>query len=184
MSDEKPKTSFENFKVEIDPEKIDESVRNLSERLGQLVEQGRHMKVRLKYKGKPLMKDIPLPVLAAAQLAGFWYAGLMQAIVLNLGVKAFLEVEFIHEADGLVLEGQQRYAEGEVEAAEALYREALRMKPGDAAAHYHLGVLLRVTGRRDEAIASLSKAAAVAGHPDAARAQEALDRLQRPGKTL
>lgn len=184
MSDEKPKSAFENFRIEIDPDKIDESVRNLTDRLSQLVEQGRHVKVRLKYKGKPLMKDIPLPVLAAAQVAGFWYAGIMQALVLNLGVKAFLEVELIHEADGLVAEGQLRYAEGEVEAAEALYREALRMKPGDCAALYNLGVLQRVTGRREEATASFQKAAAVAGHPDAARAQEALDRLQRPGKSL
>ncbi len=184
MSDEKPKNAFESFKIEIDPDKIDESVRTLTDRLTSLVEQGRHMKVRLKYKGRPLMKDIPLPLLAAAQVAGFWYAGLMQALVLNLGVKAFLEVEFIHEADGLVVEGQQRYAEGEVEAAEALYREALRMKPGDCAALYNLGVLLRVTGRRDEAIAVFQKAAAVSGHPDAERAQEALDRLQRPGRSL
>lgn len=184
MSEEKTKSPFESFKIEIDPDKIDESVRSLTDRLAQLVEQGRHMKVRLKYKGRPLMKDIPLPVLAAAQVAGFWYAGIMQALVLNLGVNAFLEVEFIHEADGLVVEGQARFAEGEVEAAEALYREALRMKPGDAAAHYHLGVLCRVTGRREEAIANLERAAAVSGHADAARAREALDRLQRPGKSL
>jgi len=182
MAEDRSRNPFEAFKVEIDPDRIDESVRALTDRLAQLVEQGRHVKVRLKYRGRPLMKDIPLSVVAAAQIAGFWYAGIMQALVVNLGVKALLEVEFIHEADELVIEGQQRFGEGEVEAAEALYREALRMKPGDAAAHYNLGVLCRVTGRRDEAVANFEKAAAVPGHPDAARAADALDRLRRGDK--
>lgn len=184
MSDDKPKNPFENFKVEIDPDKIDESVRNLTDRIGQLVEQSRHIKVRIKYKGKPLTGDIPLRYFAAVEVATFWLGGLMQALVFNLAGKAFLEIEFIHEADERVVEGQKLYAEGEVEAAEAKYREALRMKPGDTSAHYHLGVLLRVTGRRDDAIASFQKAAQNPAHPDGVKAAEALDRLERGGKTL
>ena len=184
MSDDKAKNPFENFKVEIDPDKIDEAVRNLSERARQMVDQGRHMKVRLKYKGRPLTGDIPMPIFAAAEVASFWYAGLMQAIVLNLGIKTFLEVEFIHEADERTAEGVKLYMDGEVEAAEAKFREALKMKPGDCAALYHLGILLRVTGRKDEAVTVLEQAAAVTGHPDAARAQETLDKLQKGGRTL
>lgn len=184
MPDEKPKNPFENFKVEIDPDKIDESVRNLTDRIGQLVEQSRHIKVRIKYKGKPLTGDIPLRYFAAAEVAGFWLGGLMQALVFNLAGKAFLEIEFIHDADERVVEGQKLYAEGEVEAAEAKYREALKMKPGDTSAHYHLGVLLRVTGRRDEAVANFQKAAANNTHPDGLKAAEALERLERGGRTL
>ena len=178
------KNPFENFKVEIDPERIDEAVRSLAERVRALADQSRHVKVRVKYKGKALMQDIQLPVFAAAEVVSFWWAGLMQALVMNLGMKAFLEIEFIHEADEKVAEGRVRFAEGDVEAAEIAYREALRMKPNDPGALYHLGVLLRVSGRKDEAIAALEKAAAATGHPDAPRAQELLDKIRSPGKTL
>lgn len=184
MPDDKARNPFESFKIEIDPERIDESVRAFGERMRQLVEQGRHYKVRLKYKGRTIAPDIPLPYFAAAEIAGFWYVGLLQVLVVNLGVKAFLEVEFVHEADELVAEGQKLYGEGEVEAAEAIYREALRIKPGDTSALYHLGVLLRVTGRKDDAVACFKKAAAAAEHPDGARAQEALGRLEKGGKAL
>ncbi len=184
MSDEKSRNPFENFKVEIDPDRIDESVRNLTDRIGQLVEQSRHIKVRIKYKGKPLTGDIPLRYFAVAEVAGFWLGGILQALVFNLAGKAFLEIEFVHDAEGRVLEGQALFADGEVEAAEAKYREALKMKPGDTSAHYHLGVLLRVTGRRDEAVTNFEKAAANPTHPDGVKAQEALDRLNRPAKTL
>jgi len=61
----------------------------------------------------------------------------------------------------------------EIEAAEEKYREALRMKKDDGSALYNLGVLLRVTGRRDEALASFEKVAAMSGHPDAERASDA-----------
>lgn len=178
------KNPFENFKVEIDPERIDDAVRSLGERVRALAEQGRHVKVRVKYKGKPLMQDIPLPVFAAAEVVSFWWAGLMQALVMNLGMKAFLEVEFIHEADEKVAEARVRFAEGDVEAAEFAYREALRMKPNDPAALYHLGVLLRVSGRKEEAIAALEKAAAATGHADAPRAAELLEKIRSTGKTL
>lgn len=180
MADKDNRTIFEDFKVEIDPERIDEAVRQLGERTKAMVEQGRHLKVRLKYKGRPLMPDVPLPVFAAAEVAGLWTLGLMQALVFNLGAKAFLEVEFIHEATERVAEGQKLYQEGEVEAAEAKYREALRMKPGDTAALYHLGVLLRVTGRKDEARECFAKAAEDVAHADGVRAAEALERLDRP----
>jgi hypothetical protein len=45
-------------------------------------------------------------------------------------------------------------------------------------------VLLRVTGRRDEAIALLERAAKDTEHPDAAKAAEALERMKRGGRTL
>ena len=175
---------LEDFRIEIDPERIDEAVRTLSERVRKMVAQGQYTKVRLKYKGKPLMPDVPLPVFAAVEVASFWYAGLMRALVVNLAGKSFIEVEFIHDAAAKVAQGVELFMAGEVEAAEERYREALRMKEGDAAALYNLGVLLRVTGRREEAIAAFTEAAAVAGHPDAERAREALERVKRGPRTL
>lgn len=184
MADDKdPRSLFEDFRIEIDPERIDEAVRTLTERMRALVEQGRYTKVRLKYKGKPLMPDLPLPLLAAAEVASFWSVGLMRALVMNLGLKTFLEVEFIHDAHEKVAQGQELFAAGEVEEAEARYREALRMKPGDPSAHYHLGVLLRVTGRKDEALASFEKVIA-SEHALADKAREAVESMSKAKKTL
>lgn len=184
MADEPPRNIFENFNIEVDPEKIDESVRNLTAKVRELVDQGRYTKVRIKYKGKPLMKDIPLGVFVATEAITFWYAGLLRALVVNLGVRTVIEIELIHDAEEKVAEGIDHYMDGEVELAEASYREALRMKPGDTAALYNLGVLLRVTGRRKDAIEVLEQAAAAQGHADAAKAQEVLDKMKRGPRTL
>ncbi|MCK6525026.1 tetratricopeptide repeat protein [Myxococcota bacterium] len=170
---------FERFRLDIDPEKIDETVRELGERVRALVDQGRYTKVRVLYKGKPLAPDIPMGLFLAGEVASFWWAGPLRAVVMNLGVKSFVEVVLVHEADGVVRQGVELFMNGEVEDAEARYREALRMKPGDTAALYNLGVLLRVTGRKDEALKALQQAAKDEEHPDGAKARETLGRMQR-----
>ena len=120
----------------------------------------------------------------ATEAMTFWYTGLLRALVVNLGMRTIIEVEFIHDADEKVAEGIELYMAGEVEAAEAKYREALRMKDDDPAALYNLGVLLRVTGRRTEAMECFEQAAAFDEHPDAPRAAEALQRMRRGPRTL
>lgn len=182
--DKKPGRLPFDFKVEIDPERIDESVRNLASQVREWVDQGRYTKVRLKYKGKALMPDIPLGVFVATEAVTFWYGGLLRALVVNLGVRTFIEVELVHDASEKVREGQEQMDHGEVDQAEALYREALKMKPEDPDALYHLGVLLRVTGRRDEAIGCFEKVAAREGHRLQEKAQEAVERMKRGKRTL
>ncbi len=174
----------ERFSWEIDPDRIDDSLKQLRDRLKKLFDQGRYTKVRLSYKGKPLLPDLPLAALVAAEGVSLALAGPLRFLVVNLGVKSFIEVEFIHEASERVREGQELFATGEVDAAEAKYREALVMRTDDTAALYHLGVLLRVTGRRDEALEVLERAAKDSEHPDALRAAEALERMSRGPKTL
>lgn len=174
----------DGFRLEVDPERIDEAVRVLAERVRRTVEQGRYTRVRLKYRGKAITPDIPLGVFIAAEAAAFWYAGLLRALVVNLGVRTIIDVELVHDAAEKVRQGNELFMQGEVEEAEALYREALRMKPDDPTALYRLGVLLRVIGHRDEAIQCLEKAAAADGYPDAEKAREALRNLKRGPRTL
>lgn len=174
----------DNFRWEIDPDAIDDSLRQLGDRLKRLFDQGRYTKVRFTYKGKPLLPDIPLAAIVAAEGVSLALAGPLRFLLVNLGMKSFIEVEFIHEASEKVREGQELFSAGEVDAAEAKYREALAMKAEDTSASYHLGVLLRVTGRRDEAIALLERAAKDTEHPDAPKAAEALERMKRGGRTL
>ena len=173
-----------DFRLEIDPAKVDEAVRTLSTRAKRLIDQGRHTRVRIKYRGKPLMGDIPLGVFVATEAVTFWYTGLLRALVMNLGAKVLLDVEFINAANEKTEEGLALYMEGEVEAAEACFQAALEMDPEHPRAHYQMGILMRVMGRRKEAIRHLEKAAEQTEHPDSERAQKALDRILRGNRTL
>ena len=187
MPDSKDRPSsnpFDSFRIEVDPEAIDESVKKLTERVRSFVEHGRYTKVRIRYKGKPLIRDIPLGVFLATEAVTFWYAGLLKALVVNLGARTFIEVEFIHEANEKVAEGIDHFMAGEVDTAEACYRDALRMKPDDPAALYNLGILLRVTGRRKEAMECLEAAADSDGFVDAEKAREALERMRKGPRKL
>ncbi len=172
------------FRWEVDPKAIEASLRSLRERIRSAVEQGRYTKVRFRYKGRQLLPDLPLAGVLAAEGLSLALLGPLQVLLVNLGVKAFIEVELVHEASERVREGEDLFGAGEVDAAEQKYRDALQMKPDDGAALYRLGVLLRVTGRRDEAIAAFEKVVAQAEHPDAAKAAEALERMQRGGRSL
>jgi len=183
-----PRAIFERIAhqvvVEIDPAHIDESVQVLTEKVRSLVGQGRYTKVRVKYKGKPLMPDIPMGVFLAAEAVTFWYSGLLRALVVNLGVRTLLEVELIHDADEKVAQGVQQFMDGDIDEAERCYRDALEIKPDDTSALVNLGILLRVTGRQSEAIDVLTLAAADAQHPDGERARIALEKIQGRKKNL
>ncbi len=168
---------LERIAVELDPERMDQSLKALTEKLRHYAEQGRYTRVRIKYKGKPIIPDIPLFALIAAEAATIWWAGPLRVLVVNLGVKTFVDIELVHAAGEKVQEAQTLFLDGEVEQAEALYREALRIKPGDPAALYHLGVLLKVTGKRDKAKECFAAAAEAEDHPDAERAAKALEKL-------
>jgi tetratricopeptide (TPR) repeat protein len=141
--------------------------------------------VRLSYKGRAIAPDLPLAVFLAGEGVAFWLFSPLAALLVNLGAKAVLDVEFVHEADELVQEGLQLYLQGEAEAAEKKYREALDRRPDDPSALYNLGTLLRVSGRREEALQALRRAAmGPEGHPDVKRAAEAVEKLQAPKKSL
>ena len=173
------------FKVEIDPEKVEEGLKRLRERLSHSFSAGRHTKVRISYRGTAVGPDIPLAVFLAGEGVAFWLMSPLGALLANLGAKAVLDVEFIHAADELVQEGLALYLDGEIPAAEAKYREAIERRPDDPSALYNLGTLLRVSGRTEEALRILRKAAmGTEGHPDVIRAAEAVERLSQPKKNL
>ena len=174
---------FRRFKIDVDPDRVDESVERLTQQVRKAVVRGRYTKVRILYKGKPLMRDIPLGVFVAAEAASFWYAGLLRALVVNLGARTVVEVVFVHDADEDVRRGRAAYESGEVTDAEAAFRAALDKESEHTEALYRLGILLRVIGQRDEAIERL-EAAALGEPPFAERATEALERMKRGPRTL
>lgn len=181
-----PRNPFEGFRLEIDPEQVDEAIRNFREqldeareRVGSAVDNGRYTKVRVSYKGQQFGPDIPLSAFIAGQGVALLALQPLWVLLGNLGAKAVLDVQFIHESDELITKGNDAYLHGEVDEAERCYREALSRREDDPSALYHLGVLLRVTGRHDEAEDCLRKAASgPEGHPDVVRASETLSRLK------
>lgn len=179
------KSPFESFKVEIDPDRIEDTLESIRERVRDSFAAGRYTKVRLSYKGKTILPDIPLGIFLATEGVAFWLVSPLPALLVNLGAKAVLDVEFIHAADELVQEGLALYLDGELDAAEAKYRAALERREDDTSALYNLGTLLRVTGRKTEALETLRKAAmGPEGHPDVRRAAEAVERMENPKKQL
>lgn len=174
---------FRRFKIDVDPERVDESVERLTQQIRKALVRGRYTKVRILYKGKPLMRDIPLGVFVAAEAMSFWYAGLLRALVVNLGARTVLEVVLVHDADEDVRRGRDAYDAGEVTDAEQAFRAALAKESQHTEALYRLGILLRVTGQRDEAIELLERAAQ-GDAPFAERATEALERMKRGPRTL
>lgn len=186
MADEDKKSKMPgNFSFEVDPDQIEESLKKLREQIRSSFAAGRYTKVRLSFKGKQIGPDLPLAIFIAGEGVAFWLMSPLGALLVNMGAKSVLDVEFLHEADELVREGMALYLDGETEAAEAKYREALIRRADDASALYNLGVLLRVTGRTDEALRILRKAVmGPEGDPDVIKAAELLDRLQGSGKRL
>ena len=182
----------EGFRVEFDPEDLDASLAALRQRLAALwesVEGGAqsalHTKVRLRFRGERLGPDLPLLLFLAAEGVAFVAFGPLRAVLGNLAGRAVLDVELVHLSDELVSEGKEAYQHGEIELAEAKYRAALGKRPQDAAALYHLGVLLRVTGRVPEAKRCFAQAAeGPAEVPEVLRAAEALERLSGTGRSL
>ena len=170
-----------NVRVELDPNQLESGFRQLQERVQRAASDGVHTKVRLKLNGKQLGPDIPLAAFLAAEAATFFYGGLLRALAVNLGMRSFLEIEFVHSCEEKVNQGRQFYADGELEAAEQCYREALRLRPDDARACYHLGVMLRVSGRLEEAVEMLEIAAADDDFSDQQKAVDLLTRIRNPG---
>ncbi len=184
MSESDPKDLLGRLALTLDPEKLDESIREVRGKLKQTVDTTRYSKVRLSYKGKPLIADIPLGLFLAGEAASLWWAGPLRVILVNLGIGSLIDVELVHDADEVLRRGQELFLEGEVEEAEDAYRKALKMRPGDTATLYNLAVLLRVTGRRREAVQFFEQAAEDDTHPDGEKARRTLDKMNRGGKTL
>lgn len=176
---QKTKEWVETFEWTVDPENVDDSLRELSLKLKTVASQARYTRIRIKYKGKQIGPEIPMAVFLTAEVAAAWWAGPLRALVFTLGVRSVLEIEMVHEAGAKVQQGVDLFLDGEVDQAEAMYRAALEMKPGDTPALYNLAVLLRVTGRQEEAEQNFEQAADDEVHPDGARAREALGRIAR-----
>jgi tetratricopeptide (TPR) repeat protein len=170
--------------IEVDPDRMEESFEELKNQVKKVADEGKYTKVRLKYQGKQVGPEIPLSLFVAAEIFTGFYGGVLKMIIINLGVRSVLEVEFIHAATEILEKGKQFYAEGELDLAEAQYRKAMEMREGDPYAHFHLGVLLRVSGQKEEALKHFMVVASLEDFEFAEKASNAIIKLLQENPTL
>ena len=55
-----------------------------------------------------IVPEMSLGVFLAAEAATFWYAGLIRALAMNIGMGSLIEVEFVHQASEKIAEGKAK----------------------------------------------------------------------------
>lgn len=134
------------FNLGVDPKKIDEAIRELRSQVARWVKRGVADKVRISYKGKPLAPDIPVYYFLAAEALTFWATGFLRILIVNLGAKAFLQIEFISSAEEHYAEGMKSYLAGDMDSAISSFGHGVTADDYHAPSHLMLGVCRKVKG--------------------------------------
>ena len=118
-------------------------------------------------------------MVAAAEVASFWWFGPLRVVIGHVVGKAVLEVEFVSNADHHVTEGRKLLGDGELEKAIAEFDKALAMDRRHAAALLGKGIALKLKGDKPAARACFEKAEDADPRGDAGReARRHLDNLE------
>jgi tetratricopeptide (TPR) repeat protein len=155
--------------LEINTNKIDESIRQAVERVQYWYKQGIINKVRLKYKGKAILPDIPLSYFMLVQVATFFLTGVVRALAINLGAKVFFEVEMINDAEELLKKARDLYLDGELDEAVRLLEEVIRLDDRYSEAFLYLGIINKIRGDRSAASKHFLQAQKLDPHGKAGR---------------
>ncbi len=133
-------------KVAVDiSEGLDGAFAKISEQARDLMAKGQHTRVRIKFRGKQIA-ELPIAVVAAAEVASFWWFGPLRVVLGHVVGKAVLDVEFVSNADLHVTEGKKHLADGELEKAEGEFDKALAMDRRHAGALLGKGIALKLRG--------------------------------------
>lgn len=143
---------------EIDPKKVEDSLKKFRDQLVQLTKKGRYTKVRFKFRGKQLLPDLPLAAVVAVEGATFYWTGLLRLLVFNLAGRAVIDVELVNDSEKRITAGKEALLSGDLDVALAAFREALEMDPENAVVHLNLGVAYKLKGQKEVARMALSKA--------------------------
>src|SRR5579859_315771 len=94
-------------------EGLDGAFARVSEQARDLMSKGQHTRVRIKFRGKQVA-ELPIAVVAAAEVASFWWFGPLRVVLGHVVGKAVLDVEFVSNADQNVAAGRAFLADGEL----------------------------------------------------------------------
>ncbi|MCU0696709.1 MAG: tetratricopeptide repeat protein [Myxococcaceae bacterium] len=158
-ADEAPKALPKNtLPFEIDPKKVEESLKKFRDQIVQLTKKGRYTKVRFKFRGKQLLPDLPLAAVVAVEGATFYWTGLLRMLVFNLAGRAVIDVELVNDSEKRITAGKEALLSGDLDVALASFREALEMDPENALVHLNLGVAYKLKGQKEVARLALQQA--------------------------
>jgi len=144
--------------VDVQPGAIDEALRKVTDTLRQWAAAGRYTKVRFKFRGKPLLPDLPLAAVMAAEGLTFYWTGILRALLVNVAGRSVLDVELVKDSEHHVPKGKEELLSGEVDRAIAEFRAALAKQHDNPRAQLNLGIALKLKGDRAGARAALEKA--------------------------
>lgn len=144
--------------VDVQPGAIDEALRKVTDTLRQWAAAGRYTKVRFKFRGKPLLPDLPLAAVMAAEGLTFYWTGILRALLVNVAGRSVLDVELVNDSEHHVQKGKEELLSGEVDRAIAEFRAALAKQHDNPRAQLNLGIALKLKGDRAGARAALEKA--------------------------
>lgn len=158
-------------------EGFDGAFDRISAQARDLMSKGQHTRVRIKFRGKQVA-ELPIAVVAAAEVASFWWFGPLRLVLGHVVGKAVLEVEFVSNADHNVQEGRAFLADGELEKAVAEFDKALRMDRRHAGALLGKGIALKLRGDKQGARKCFEQAEEIDPRGEAGReARRHLDNL-------
>ena len=165
--------------IEVQPGAIDEALRKVTDTLRQWANAGRYTKVRFKFRGKPLLPDLPLAAVVAAEGLTFYWTGILRALLVNVAGRSVLDVELVNDSEQHVQKGKEELLTGEIDRAISEFRIAIAKQRDNASAHLNLGVALKLKGDKAGAKAALEKARGL--DPEGAMGKEAERVLQGLG---
>jgi tetratricopeptide (TPR) repeat protein len=157
---------------------LDSAFGKVSAQARDLMAKGQHTRVRIKFRGKQIA-ELPIAVVAAAEVASFWWFGPLRVVIGHVVGKAVLDVEFVSNADQHVAQGRQFLGEGEMEKALLEFDKALAIDRRSGGAHLGRGIALKLRGDKEGARAAFQQAEECDPRSDAGReARRHLDNLE------
>jgi tetratricopeptide (TPR) repeat protein len=156
---------------------LEDAFGKISGQARDLMSKGQHTRVRIKFRGRQIA-ELPIAVVAAAEVATFWWFGPLRVVIGHVVGKAVLDVEFVSNADHYVAEGRKLLGDGELEKAVAEFDKALAMDRRHAGALLGKGIALKLKGDKNAAREWFQKAEDADPRSDAGReARRHLDNL-------
>ena len=168
-SEERPKNASIPF--EFDPARVEESFAKLKRQLSAWAKKGRYSKVRIKFRGKQILPDLPLAAAIAVEGATFYWSGLFRTLLLNIAGKSFLEVELVNDSGALIQEARAAILSGDLAVALRLLDRAAAIDERNAEVHLQRGVARKLHGDRSGARESFTHAIEL--QPDGVSGREA-----------
>jgi tetratricopeptide (TPR) repeat protein len=130
--------------LEINTKRIEESIHSAVEKVQYWYQQGVIRKVRLKYRGKAILPDIPLSYFMLVQVATFFLTGVVRALAISLGTRIFFEIELVNDAENRLKRAKDLYLDGELDEAKKILDEVIRLDKNCAEAYLYLGIISKI----------------------------------------